>query len=96
MAGAALVISAVAAVGTGVATYVSSQQAAAAQKSLADQQKDQLAAEQQKASADAAAAAVGGQTFGERVQGPLATGLGFGTGNPAPANTGRAQLTGLG
>lgn len=91
-------VSAAASVGVGVANYMAQQDAAAAQKGLANQQAAQLKSQQDAASAEAAREAGTGATFGFSDQTPRAmlTGFGFGAAPAGSANSGRAQITGMG
>ncbi len=93
---AASVVSAGAAVTTGVLNYEASQRAADAARSLKNEQAAQLKADAAVRANAAAKAAGTGVTFGQadtKLLSATATGLGFGSGN-APTGLGRGSLAG--
>lgn len=90
----ATVVSAGAAVATGIMNYEASQRAADASRSLRNEQASRLKAESDARATAAATAAASGQTFGQvDSRTAAAGGFGFGTGD-APTGLGRGSLTG--
>ena len=94
------VVTATAAVGTGVANYIQAQDAAAAQKQLERDQAARLQAQQAQAAALAAKEATSGSTFGFSETNPehkaVMTGLGFGGAPASSANKGSNSVSGMG